>query len=229
MKILLRESKEFLVNSLAEFILFKIPISEKTIIQIVDCENFYVVKGKTTSKEVLDLNKIKDEFLEKNPDLKNEKKLLNTIDLIDYGVELKPVKIYCGAFFSAENCSIEKNKILENENLIISSNFPYGYSLDMGRILYFFAKNLVYNIPPNFIFEKILVSVEANDEEFNFSFKNEYNENEESLNSLFLDCVNTNIEKFRKDLLKSNWQEEVNFTEKDLDFLKTKIKGLILV
>ena len=44
-------SKLSIVNLLADYILNKIPKDEESIIQVVDCMNFYVIKGKTTYKE----------------------------------------------------------------------------------------------------------------------------------------------------------------------------------
>ena len=229
MKILSRTSREFFVNSLSEFILSKIQFKENSIIQVVDCENFYVVKGKTTSKEILDLNKVKDEFYTKNPDLKNEKKLLNTIDLIDYGCKLSEVKKFSGIFYNSENCSIKKEILEMADELVISSKFPFGYSLEMGRLLYFFAKRLIYNIPPNLVFEKLLLTIKKDKGQIEILFQEEDGTVLETLNSLFLDCVDTNAQKFKKEVIESNWNEELNFYEKDLDFLKKKIKGIISI
>jgi hypothetical protein len=229
MKTLLRNSREYLVNSLSEFILSEIPSNENSIIQVVDCENFYVVKGKTSYKEILDLNKIKDNFYTQNPDLKNEKKLLNTIDLVDYGCKLEESNKFSDFFYNTENCSFKKEIFEKESELVVSSHFPFGYSLDMGRLLYFFAKKLVYNIPPNLIFEKLLVTVRRDKGQMNISFQEEDGTVLETLNSLFLDCADLNVQKFRKEVIESNWSEELKFYEKDLDFLKNKIKGIISI
>jgi hypothetical protein len=229
MKILLRTSREYLVNSFAEFILSKIPSDENSIIQVVDCENFYVIKGKTSHKEILDLNLIKDNLFKDNPDLKNEKKLLNTIDLIDYGCKLEESKKFCDVFYNTENCSYKRNFSEKDNELVISSHFPFGYSLSMGRLLYFFAKKLVYNIPPNFVYEKLLVTVSKQRGQMNISFQEEDGSPIETLDSLFLDCADMSMQKFKKDVIESNWVEELNFYERDLEFLKKKIEGIILV
>ena len=55
-------SRLSLVNLFADFILNQIPSDEETIIQVVDCLNFYVIKGKTTHVEPLNIGKLKDEF-----------------------------------------------------------------------------------------------------------------------------------------------------------------------
>ena len=52
-------SRLSLVNLFADFILNQIPSDEETIIQVVDCLNFYVIKGKTTHTEPLKYWKIK--------------------------------------------------------------------------------------------------------------------------------------------------------------------------
>lgn len=246
MTIFSSDSRKYLVNKLSDFILSELPISEKSIIQVVDCENFYVIKGKTCSKDILDMNKVKDEFLKKNPDLKNEKKLLNTIDLIDYGVEIENPNNFKNYFYNSENCSLNQSQIEyyskrkvscsfdmflfeDKEELTVSSTFPYGYSLDSGRILYYFAKFLVYNIPPNFVFEKIILSSSHDDYKFSFNFFDAENNPLQDLDSLFLDCLDLSVEKFRKNILDSDWLNEIENQENDLPFLKKKIGGIVLI
>ena len=56
-------SRLSLVNLFADFILNQIPKEEESIIQVVDCFNFYVIKGKTTYNEPLNIGKLKDEFI----------------------------------------------------------------------------------------------------------------------------------------------------------------------
>jgi hypothetical protein len=161
--------------------------------------------------------------------LKNEKKLLNTIDLVDYGCKLEESNKFSDFFYNTENCSFKKEIFEKESELVVSSHFPFGYSLDMGRLLYFFAKKLVYNIPPNLIFEKLLVTVRRDKGQMNISFQEEDGTVLETLNSLFLDCADLNVQKFRKEVIESNWSEELKFYEKDLDFLKNKIKGIISI
>ena len=62
MRLLNKNSKRFIVNLFSDFILSKIDKTEKTIIQVSDCNSFIVVAGKSTSKEILDLQLIKGEF-----------------------------------------------------------------------------------------------------------------------------------------------------------------------
>ena len=177
MKIISKKTQSFLINLFADFILMKIPHEEFSIIEVVDCENLYVVKGKTSYTEILDLNKVKDEFLTKYPELKNEKKLLNTIDLIDYGIKTNPSIEIKKMFFNSDNCSfhpkqIESFKLDDSksysyegfvkeheEDLILKSSFPFGHSLKAGRLLYYLGKHLIYNIPSNYPYNKLIMKI----------------------------------------------------------------------
>ena len=100
-------SRLSIVNLLADFILNKIPKEEESIIQVVDCSNFYVIKGKTTYNSPLDIATIKDEFITKHQSLLGEIKLSHTIDLIEY--ESKITKIKSSVFTYHDNCIITVN------------------------------------------------------------------------------------------------------------------------
>jgi hypothetical protein len=55
-------SRLALVNLFADFILNKIPKEEESIIQVIDCFNFYVIKGKTTYCTPFNIGELRDEF-----------------------------------------------------------------------------------------------------------------------------------------------------------------------
>ena len=77
-------SRLSLVNLFADFILNQIPKEEETIIQVVDCINFYVIKGKTTYNDPLNIGKLKDDFIVKFESYMGDVKLTHTIDLIEF-------------------------------------------------------------------------------------------------------------------------------------------------
>lgn len=246
MDIVSKSSRFFLVNLFSDFILNKIPKQENTIIEVVDCDNFYVIKGKTTYTDILDLNKIKDEFLEKFPELKNEKKLLNTIDVIDYGLKIPNVKKIRKFFYNSDNCSFHQTQLEffekdstknytfdcstteKSEELVIKSVFPFGYSMRMGRLLYYLAKHLVYNIPTNFPFEKIIVIIPENDFENELKFEDEYGNELKGLKSLFLDCFDFNLVQFENEIKKLDLSQELTNPTQEFEILKSKIKDIIL-
>ena len=69
MKYINRFSKEGFVNLFADFIVKNVNPNFTSRFQVVDFKSFLVVYGATNSDEVLDLNKLRDLFVEKNPDL----------------------------------------------------------------------------------------------------------------------------------------------------------------
>ena len=181
-------------------------------------------------RSILDLNKIKDEFFIKYPDLKNEDRLLNTIDLIDYSAKIKPSKKYENYFYFDENCHVPLGlKNHEEKSPVFVSSFPFGYSLSMDRLLYFVCKKLVYNIPPNFVFKKIRIIMPSSNFENELQVFDELDEPLDQLKSMFLDCYDFNFEKFEKDILSVDWDEEILTPKNDIQLLKEKIPGFILI
>jgi hypothetical protein len=82
------DSRILITNLFADFILSKIPHNEETIIKVVDCTNFFIIKGKTSYNQVLDLTIILDEFLKKYEDHLGKVKLSHTVDLIEYDIKM---------------------------------------------------------------------------------------------------------------------------------------------
>ena len=61
----LPKSRRSICNLFADFLLTKIGLDSKTIIQVTDCNNFLVVNGMTESEDLLGIFTLKDEFNEK--------------------------------------------------------------------------------------------------------------------------------------------------------------------
>jgi len=114
-------SRVYIINLFSDFLLTKIPHSEESIFSVIDCNNFVIIKGKTTHKEILDISSITKEFNEK---YEPSKPISHTIDLIEYGSKLPKVKNL--EFYNIPtnytdssiifNLSLDKNE--ENENII---------------------------------------------------------------------------------------------------------------
>ena len=96
-----------------------------------------VINGVTTSNEVLDLEKIKKEFTdwfsELIPDIDIDK--LNTIDVIRYGEEVNNIET--GWVKVNKDVFVEEPEPLFE--LSINSEFPYGYSLNCGRLMVYYS------------------------------------------------------------------------------------------
>ena len=118
-------SRLSLVNLFADFILNQIPNEEETIIQVVDCFNFYVIKGKTTYNEPLNIGELRDEFTSKFEELIGETKITHTIDLIEYDSKIDKVDYLSFTLHNNnKNCSYH-HKQLESFNNDDSNSYDF--------------------------------------------------------------------------------------------------------
>lgn len=244
-------SRLSIVNLLADFILNKLPKEEESIIQVVDCTNFYVIKGKTTYNTPLDISEIKDEFITKYETLLGDTKLSHTIDLIEY--ESKIHKVTSSVFTYHDNhinCSYHPSQIQsfgvnpkssydfdfvvkeisEDQNFILSSEFPHGYSLSQGRLLYYYGKHIFYNIPSvhnknTFTFHMSTEKGLDGDQMF-YIIHNQIKE--ERLTSAVLDMFDFDMTWLETEIKKVDWSIELTNPLYEYDFLKKKIKDFIV-
>ena len=137
MKKINKNSKRGIVNLFTDFILTKIDKNENTIIQITDCESFMVVHGQTTSKTILDLEEVKSEFYilfkDELSSIGIEK--INTIDVIRYDQEINNIE----KGWITVNKNIFTDDVDPIHELSITSEFPYGYSLNCGRLMVYYS------------------------------------------------------------------------------------------
>lgn len=230
-------SKSFIVNLLADFILSKIPHHESTIIKVVDLENFIVIKGKTSSKEVLMLQSIISEFIEK---FKIDKQLTHTIDLIQYDVKMEKSKFLEHTYHNnTPNCSyhymdVENfEELTEKDEMVFGSSFPHGFSLNQGRLLYYYGKKIFYNIPSNYPVTTMTftLTTERNSEnEVDIKIYDEFFKSEdETLRSAILDTFDFNMDSLENEIKKVDWSIELTNPLSEYDFLKEKVDGLIII
>jgi hypothetical protein len=245
-------SKLSIVNLFSDFILNQIPKEEESIIQVVDCLNFYVIKGKTTYNETLDIQKIKDEFALKFEHLLENKKLSHTIDLIEYGSKLKPSESLTFTYhYGYDNCSytvnqiksfVEDNsksyeqtyhlkKITEDDSLIFCSEFPHGYSLNQGRLLYYYGKHIFYNIPSSYPINNLTFNLTTKKDESGESLFSVVNSNQKVnnvLTSAILDVFDFDMSWLKTEIKKVDWSIEITNPLQDYDFIKKKVDDFII-
>jgi len=244
-------SRLSLVNLFADFILNQIPKEEQTIIQVVDCINFYAIKGKTTYNEPLNIGKLKDDFVVKFENYMGDIKLTHTIDLIEYDCNLKPLDSLSFTYHNTKSCSYNHQQIQsfendetlsydytyslesisEDNNLIYISEFPHGYSLGQGRLLYYYGKHITYNIPSSYPFNYLTLELSNNKDESGdqvFSVKNKSNEVDYTLTSAILDMFDFDLNWLEQKIKKVEWYSEITNPLEDYDFLKKKIKDFII-
>jgi hypothetical protein len=190
-----------------------------------------VVNGQTTSKEVLDLNELKTEFIELNKELFNslKKEDINIIDIIKYDQEITDVS----KTWITVNKSLyvtEYEPILE---INISSEFPYGHSLGCGRGIFYYS---------HYIFNQMysLLSVD----QLSFRYSSELNEDEDykikvvcdsqipkqTIESLVLDCFDMDLSEFKERLSDYNFTNDI--TDQSLDkpyLIQDRLKDIVLL
>lgn len=199
--------KGFLVNYFADFIVSKIETNHNSKIEVVDCENFIVVKGKTTSDKILNLNEVKSEFIEHYKNQFETISVGNTIDLIEYSSELENQKVLNLKFFNTHDL-LPTNCFFQNHNSINCSEFPYGFSSNMGKKMYLYGKHLVYNFQSKIVWDKVFMKIFEKENEENFEI---YIDDCESQNmkvrSAILDCFDFNFGWIEKNLTSENFEE----------------------
>lgn len=243
-------SRVFITNLFADFILSKIPNDEQSIINVVDCKNFYIIKGITSSKEILDLQTITSEFSQKFESVIGNIKMSHTIDLIDYDVNVTPVTNITQTYHFTENCSYSNNQInqfnsenesfdldfvckkVTDEELISTSEFPHGYSLGQGRLLYYYGKHLFYSLPSSYPFTPLTFNLTTSKDDDGENLITIYNTNtneyDERLRSAFLDVFDFDMSWLEKEIKKVDWSIELTNPLQEYSFIKEKNKDLIL-
>lgn len=231
-------SNRGLVNKMADFILKKITLDYDSVIEVTDCGKFFVINGMTNSKDVLDMSKVSDEFVDQNKELVSKfgYEKLNVIDLIMYDVELESKTDYSFTFYNTDRpifskriheflksndlnvWSISDNNGLEVEldysesktpslvsfsysPLTVSSEFPYGHSLTMGRLHYYYSEyicNHLFNvIKSNKINFKISTNLNE-EEDFDIELYSETKHYPDKIvKSLVLDVFDFKLDNFK--------------------------------
>lgn len=240
-------SRDFIVNLLADFILEKLGETDSTQIKVIDVENFLIIKGITSSKEILNLSNVTSEFEKKYSEILEGRKVSKTIDLIKYDFSLVDCTHLTKTFFNTTNCSYNHHQIddfkkknqtfdydfiskeISEENLFYVSEFPHGYSLNQGRLLFYFMKKIFYSLPSNYPFTSLTMTLDTNSEEFIDVFDNFSQCKDEVLKSAILDCVNLNLEKFKSKISKIDYESELLKPLEELEFLLDEKFSIIII
>lgn len=244
-------SRISIVNLFADFILNKIPKKENTIIQVVDCFNFYVVKGMSTHNEPLNLSNVRDEFISKYEELLGDRKLSHIIDLIEYDSKLNPYdNLTFKYYYGSENCSYSPQQIkfytedssksyehsellkeITDDCLVCISEFPHGHSISQGRLLYYYGKHIFYNIPSSYPINTLIFKLstkKTEDGEPIFSVLNSKEKVDEVLTSAILDVFDFDMSWLNTEIKKVDWSIEITNPLQDYDFLKKKVDGFVI-
>ena len=215
-------------NLFAEFIVNKLDNNILSQIEVVDFQNFLVIKGKTKSEEILELSQIKLQFVE-SLSSKTEISIGNTIDLIEYDVNLEAPQKLTFSFYNSSDIS-KQNCETESICLTSKSNFPYGYSFGMGKSKYYYAKKIVYNLQSKYQWDKIKIEFEEPFDENGLEiFVDNCNDSDESIKSAILDAFDFNFTGFNKKLEKLDWSKPILEKGYEFELLKELNENLILI
>jgi len=231
MKLYRNNSRGMFVNLFADFIITKLdPNNKLSQIQVTDCNNFLVIGGLTESENILNLMDIKSEFAIKYKKLFKKISIdkLNLIDLIVYNK--KPIiseiitfgnfynsvrPIYNSIQIESEDENEVYNDYLDdlnstsslNEPLHISSEFPFGYSLNNQRDKFYYSEYVSYNLMTIIGITKIKLTWENNNVKL---ISDSFIENDH-IESLMLDVFDFNIEKFNKKIKEYHLLDDILF------------------
>jgi len=216
-----KNSRRGIVKLLADFILTRIDKKENSIIQVTDCEAFMVIHGQTTSKDVLDLDKIKADFFEWFKDILDEVGIenINTIDIIRYDQEVNSIEK--GWVNVNKEVFVEEPEPIHELN--VSSEFPYGYSLNCGRLMTYYSHyvfNHMYSLMGvdnvNFYFTK----EEDENEDLKIKIVSDSKYNKDIINSLVLDVFSFDLEDFKDYVNDYDLLQDILFPGKNKPYTK---------
>ena len=243
-------SNIFSTNLFADFILSKIPKEEQSIIKVIDCTNFFVIKGKTTYNEVLDISTLTSEFEKKYKSIIKDVKISHSIDLIEYGVDMSSTSEITHTYYFTDNCSYNQKQIdlfksedctytneyvpkkITDEELVTVSEFPHGYSLGQGRLLYYYGKHIFYSIPSDYSTQSLTFNLTTLKDEDGDNLLKVFNPylgtNDDRLVSAILDVFDFDMSWLSTEMKKVDWSIELTNPLKDYSVIKEKNKDLIL-
>jgi len=225
-----KNSRRGIVNLLADFILTRIDKKENSIIQVTDCETFFVINGQTTSETVLDIEKIKTDFSEWFGDILKDVGIekLNTIDVIRYGQEINNIE--------KGWISVNKEVFVEEPEpiyeLAITSEFPYGYSLNCGRLMTYYSHyifNHMYSLMGTDEVKFYFTKEEDEDEDLKIKIVSNSRYNKDIVKSLVLDVFSFDLTEFNEYVNDYDIMQDILFPGKEKPYLKQdKLKHIIV-
>lgn len=225
-----KNSRRGIVNLLADFILTRIDKKENSIIQVTDCETFFVINGQTTSETVLDIEKIKTDFSEWFGDILKDVGIekLNTIDVIRYGQEINNIEK--GWISVNKEVFVEESEPIYE--LAITSEFPYGYSLNCGRLMTYYSHyifNHMYSLMGTDEVKFYFTKEEDEDEDLKIKIVSNSRYNKDIVKSLVLDVFSFDLTEFNEYVKDYDIMQDILFPGKEKPYLKQdKLEHIIV-
>jgi hypothetical protein len=216
-----KNSRRGIVNLFADFILTRIDKKENSIIQVTDCETFFVINGQTTSETVLDIEKIKTDFSEWFGDILKDVGIekINTIDVIRYGQEINNIE----KGWINVNKEVFVDEAEPIRELSISSEFPYGYSLNCGRLMTYYSHyvfNHMYSLMGVDNLKLYFTKEEDENQDLKIKIVSDSKYNNDVIKSLVLDVFSFDLTEFSKYVKDYDLLQDILFPGKEKPYLK---------
>ena len=116
--------------------------------------------------------------------------------------------------------------------MVSVSEFPHGYSLNQGRLLYYYGKHLFYSVPSTYPYYPLTfkLTTQKDDEgDSVFSVFNPYlNSDDERIQSAILDVFDFDMSWLKVEMKKVDWSIELTNPLEEYSFIKKKNNDLIL-
>ena len=156
-------SRQGLCNLFAEYVSEEISQNGKyeTMISVSDCDTLILIKGYTKREDIVDVKEIVNKFISKYwaefsfTDLQK----VSTLDMITFGEE-KKFKEKRLKFHFERDVQFPKFDMNVVNTPIVSSEFPYGFSKNYLKNLYFYLEHIIYNVQDHFGYTFIELTVE---------------------------------------------------------------------
>jgi len=130
-------------------------------ISVSDCDTLILIKGYTKREDIVDVKDIVNKFISKYwsefsfTDLQK----VSTLDMITFGEE-KKFKEKRLKFHFERDVQFPKFDMNVVNTPIVSSEFPYGFSKNYLKNLYFYLEHIIYNVQDHFGYTFIELTVE---------------------------------------------------------------------
>lgn len=231
MRLINKNSRRGIVNLFADFILSNFKKTEKSIIQVTDCGSFMVVNGMTTSTEFLDLNVVKEEFKELFSETLEDLEIkdINTIDVIQYKQD---VSVVTKGWVMLNKSVFTEEPESEITELSITSEFPYGYCLDCGRLNTYYSHyimNHMYNLLGVDEISFYFTTEVDEDDDLKIKLVSNSKVEKSSIKSLILDVFDFDLVSFRERLENYNLMDDILYPNNDKPYLKQDLLEHIIL
>jgi len=111
------------------------------------------------------------------------------------------------------NDDIDKLPNFTYPPITITSEFPHGYSLNMGRIHYYYSEYIAHNIMTSISSKKLTFKISTRideDEDFMIDIKSDSMYNDKVIKSMVLDVFNFDLESFKHTLSTYNFTNDID-------------------